>query len=103
MQAIADGHETPVIFHMCWTKNKEHKLVNFKLSKMWYVEQEAGIFLNALGMVEGPRDKGQLRPPAYDEANQWNRLAKQMEAGQVELEDRWRRLAPLVCTDHGGS
>jgi hypothetical protein len=60
MRALVDGHETPYMFHMCWTLgiypsinlsillslilittiDKKTKLENFYKVGMWYVRQE---------------------------------------------------------------
>jgi hypothetical protein len=48
MRGIRDGHEMPFIFHMCWTKNREHKLVNFHEAGMWYVNDRASTVLGAM-------------------------------------------------------
>lgn len=104
MRAIEDGHERPVIFHMCWTKNKEHKLVNFRQARMWYVQEEATSFFGRLGMVDdslrGPERKTS-RPPAYDEGNVWMDAVQEGEKSGANVLTRWESFAPLVCTDQG--
>lgn len=49
MRAIRDGHERPFIFHMCWTKNREHKLVNFHEAGMWHVNEVTSRVFGELG------------------------------------------------------
>lgn len=56
MRAIRDGHELPFIFHMCWTKNREHKLVNFHEAGMWYVNEHASQILGSLDNTTATED-----------------------------------------------
>lgn len=45
-------HEvTPYVFHMCWTTNKEDKIVYFRNINMWYVNTDSTC-LNGPSMLE---------------------------------------------------
>jgi hypothetical protein len=40
MKQMVDGKKDPYIFHMCWTLNKEDKLLFMRQMGMWYVDDE---------------------------------------------------------------
>jgi hypothetical protein len=43
MAKVTSKRHVPYIFHMCWTANKQQKLENFRLSKMWYLKDKCEI------------------------------------------------------------
>lgn len=96
MRGIRDGHERPVLFHMCWTKNKEHKIVNFREAEMWYVHDDAARYLARLGEPPG-RGRARDRPLAYDETNDWTSAAQRFDRAGTALLDRWYSFAPVLC------
>eukprot|EP01039_Chlorochromonas_danica_P009418 gene9418-10405_t len=113
MRAINDGIHTPYIFHMCWTKNKGHKLINFREANMWYVQENTSTWLDKLGQlpevtkgVKRDHDsRNSIRPPAYDEDNHWTSQLRLLQDEQVSkgdhkgiLERNWELFAPLVCS-----
>lgn len=40
MKRIVSGQQKPFLFHMCWTKNKENKILFYKQMGMWYMEDK---------------------------------------------------------------
>lgn len=108
MRAIKDGHERPFIFHMCWTKNKEHKLVNFKLSDLWFVSDQAS---NALGLLGNDTEHG--RPVkesdrGYAERERaevkramalwdWRHRSSSQKSGGSSDSIAWEELLPNMC------
>jgi hypothetical protein len=43
---------TPYVFHMCWTDNRENKLVYFKDIGLWYLSENDPTCLSAANMME---------------------------------------------------
>lgn len=48
MRGLKDGIIQPYLFHMCWTKNKQHKITNFKDLNMWYINDTYNISIDNL-------------------------------------------------------
>jgi len=40
MKEIVSGKHEPYLFHMCWTKNKENKILFMKQMGMWYMKED---------------------------------------------------------------
>ena len=40
MKNIVEGKHEPYLFHMCWTKNKDNKILFMKQMGMWYMKEE---------------------------------------------------------------
>jgi len=40
MKNIVEGKHQPYLFHMCWTKNKDNKILFMKQMGMWYMKEE---------------------------------------------------------------
>lgn len=40
MKKIAEGKHEPYLFHMCWTANKDNKILFMKQMGMWYMKEE---------------------------------------------------------------
>mmetsp|Transcript_60164 Transcript_60164/g.71571 ORF Transcript_60164/g.71571 Transcript_60164/m.71571 type:complete len:107 (+) Transcript_60164:2-322(+) len=40
MMEMVKGKKNPYIFHMCWTHNKDNKLLFMKQMGMWYIDDD---------------------------------------------------------------
>jgi hypothetical protein len=81
----------------CWTKNKEHKLVNFRAAKMWYVFDNATTFMSTLGLND--RQIEESAASIDRENNLWMQSALRMQKLKKPLLDRWNDFSSMVCNE----
>lgn len=80
----------PYVFHMCWTDNRENKIVYFKDVGLWYLpdNHEGGTCHKASAMSTFIKSGGKIRDECCKRDKYWPKEPDDVPAGEGSLEER---------------